>query len=75
MQNSPTLPREVPPKPALRDAVATGTQAAASGNAVTYTAGRAKEISHADLAWACMHALDYESLAGESAGRTILEIN
>lgn len=47
----------------------------ASGNAITYTAGRAKETSHADLAWACMHSLDYESLAGESAGRTILEIN
>ncbi|WP_417220097.1 hypothetical protein [Achromobacter spanius] len=46
----------------------------ASGNAVTYTAGRAKETSHADLAWACMHSLNYESLVGDSAGWTILEI-
>lgn len=47
----------------------------ASGNAVTCTAGRAKETSHADLALACMHSLDYESPAGDSAVRTILGIN
>ncbi|SAI47378.1 Uncharacterized conserved protein [Bordetella ansorpii] len=46
----------------------------ASGNAITYTAGRAKETGHADLAWACMHSLDYESLAGERAGRGSMEI-
>ena len=32
----------------------------ASGRSVTYDAGRASETGHADLAWALMHALDWE---------------
>ena len=38
-----------------------------SGRQVTYKAGRADEISHADLAWACMHALGNEPLEGSTA--------
>lgn len=34
----------------------------ASGRSVTYDAGRSEETGHADLAWACMHALDNEPL-------------
>ena len=30
----------------------------ASGRNVTFDAGRNEETGHADLAWACMHALD-----------------
>ncbi|HZS80738.1 MAG TPA: terminase ATPase subunit family protein [Herbaspirillum sp.] len=37
----------------------------ASGKHVTYDAGRNRETGHADLAWACMHALANESLDGE----------
>lgn len=48
----------------------------ASGRNVTYEAGRSDETGHADLAWACMHALDNESLDGEITGaRSILEIS
>ena len=48
----------------------------ASGRSVTYEAGRSEETGHADLAWACMHALDNEALDGETAGaRSILEIS
>jgi hypothetical protein len=39
----------------------------ASGRQVTYDAGRAHDTVHADLAWACMHALDYEPLEGATA--------
>ncbi len=36
----------------------------ASGRQVTYQASRAADISHADLAWACFHALQNEPLEG-----------
>lgn len=36
----------------------------ASGRQVTYEASRGAEIGHADLAWACMHALANEPLEG-----------
>ncbi|MEB0138010.1 terminase ATPase subunit family protein [Undibacterium sp. CCC2.1] len=36
----------------------------ASGQQVTYKADRNEETGHADLAWACMHALDHEPLDG-----------
>ncbi|AOJ00543.1 hypothetical protein WS70_00855 [Burkholderia mayonis] len=36
----------------------------ASGRQSTYTAGRNDETGHADLAWACLHAIDREPLAG-----------
>lgn len=46
-----------------------------SGRSMTYAAGRSEEVSHADLAWACMHALDYEPLEGEtSTNRNVVEI-
>lgn len=35
-----------------------------SGKHVTYDAGRSDDTGHADLAWACMHALDHEPLEG-----------
>lgn len=38
----------------------------ASGRQVTYDAGRTAETGHADLAWACMHALDHEPIEGVS---------
>ncbi|WP_434802482.1 terminase ATPase subunit family protein [Paracidovorax avenae] len=51
----------------------------ASGRAATFAAGRSEEISHADLAWACMHALDNEPLDaggdGQHLHRTIMEIS
>jgi len=34
----------------------------ASGRQVTYDAGRTADTGHADLAWACMHALDHEPI-------------
>ena len=47
-----------------------------SGRAVTYEAGRSDDLGHADLAWACMHALDNEALDGETAGaKSIMEIS
>lgn len=47
----------------------------ASGRSVTYDAGRSQEAGHADLAWATMHALDYETLAGDVVGgRSFMEI-
>jgi uncharacterized protein YjcR len=47
----------------------------ASGNAVTYTAGRNAETGHADLAWACMHAMANEPLEGQTAqNQSIMEI-
>ncbi len=36
----------------------------ASGRQATYDAGRNSETGHADLAWACMHAMDNEPLDG-----------
>ena len=48
----------------------------ASGRSVTFEAGRTDETGHADLAWACMHALSNEALDGEMTGsRSILEIS
>ena len=41
----------------------------ASGQHVTYDAGRSDSIGHADLAWAIMHALDHEPLAGNTENR------
>ncbi len=40
----------------------------ASGRNVTFDAGRSDETGHADLAWACMHALDNEPFEGQTAG-------
>ncbi|SFO51790.1 Uncharacterized protein YjcR [Variovorax sp. OK605] len=42
----------------------------ASGRNVTYDAGRNEETGHADLAWACMHALDNEPLEGLTAANS-----
>lgn len=42
---------------------------------ITYTAGRAGGVGHADLAWAIMHALFFEPLdASEPGGGSTLEI-
>lgn len=47
----------------------------ASGRQVTFEAGRSEDTSHADLAWACMHALDHEPLEGSTSTNTsIMEI-
>ncbi|HDZ1200642.1 TPA: terminase family protein [Klebsiella pneumoniae] len=47
----------------------------ASGNRPTYEASRSEEASHADLAWATMHALFNEPLQGEAANTSnIVEI-
>ena len=40
-----------------------------SGQQVTYDAGRSETTGHADLAWAVMHALDHEPLAGNTENR------
>lgn len=46
-----------------------------AGRQVTFEAGRSDEISHADLAWATMHALAREPLDGQPVGSSsILEI-
>ena len=46
-----------------------------SGRQVTFEAARSEEISHADLAWACMHALANEPLEGQTGRNTnIMEI-
>jgi hypothetical protein len=37
---------------------------------VTYDSGRSEATGHADLAWATMHALDNETLAGDVIGGT-----
>lgn len=48
----------------------------ASGRSVTYDAGRNEQTGHADLAWACMHALAFEPLEGAiAANRSIMEIS
>ena len=39
----------------------------ASGRQATFTASRNDETGHADLAWACLHAIDREPLAGAGA--------
>jgi uncharacterized protein YjcR len=41
-----------------------------SGRYVKYSAGRSSEIGHADLAWACMHALINEPLEGRTAANS-----
>lgn len=41
---------------------------------VTYVAGRSEELSHADLAWAAMHALYNEPLDNSSGTQSTLEI-
>ena len=42
----------------------------------TYDAGRNNETGHADLAWACMHAMDFEPLEGASEATTsVLEFS
>jgi len=47
----------------------------ASGRQVTFEAGRSEETSHADLAWATMHALSNEPLeGGTSTNSSIMEI-
>lgn len=40
----------------------------ASGRSVTYASGRSEETGHADLAWACMNALDNEPLEAAAVG-------
>lgn len=46
-----------------------------SGRQVTYQAGRSDDVSHADLAWATMHALFNEPLEGTTTSNTsIMEI-
>jgi uncharacterized protein YjcR len=46
-----------------------------AGRQATFDAGRSEEISHADLAWATMHALAKEPLDGQTVGNTnIVEI-
>jgi len=48
----------------------------ASGRNITFEAGRSDETGHADLAWACMHALDNEPLEGlTAANRGFMEIS
>ena len=48
----------------------------ASGRQFTFEAGRSKETSHADLAWACMHALANEPLEGStSRNSSIMEFS
>lgn len=42
----------------------------ASGRQVTYTAGYSEETGHADLAWACLHALGNEPLEGATGNNT-----
>lgn len=47
----------------------------ASGRQTTFEAGRSEETSHADLAWATMHALIREPIAGDTPqNRNIVEI-
>lgn len=48
----------------------------AAGGRVTYQAGRSEETSHADLAWACMHAIAHEPLEGVTTTNTsIMELS
>jgi uncharacterized protein YjcR len=43
-----------------------------STSQVTYTAARSNATGHADVAWAIMHALIYEPIAGESRKATVV---
>src|SRR5690606_23197108 len=46
-----------------------------SGRQVTYQASRSDEVSHADIAWATMHALINEPLEGStSSNKSCMEI-
>lgn len=48
----------------------------ASGTQFTFMASRSEEVSHADLAWAAMHAFAHEPLEGMSASnKSIIEIS
>ena len=42
----------------------------ASQKQITFTAGRSDEVGHADLAWALMHAIYNEPLAGITESNT-----
>ncbi len=42
----------------------------ASGRNITFEAGRNEDTGHADLAWACMHALDNEPLEGHTTANS-----
>ncbi|MEB0165442.1 terminase, partial [Glaciimonas sp. CA11.2] len=47
----------------------------ASGRQATYEASRTDATGHADLAWACMHALDHEPFeGGHSNTQSFMEI-
>lgn len=47
-----------------------------SGQQMTYHSGRTEETGHADLAWACMHALAHEPLEGATGKNTsIMELS
>lgn len=47
-----------------------------SGRAVTYRAGRSEDVSHADIAWATMHAIANEPLEGGTSRNTgIMEMS
>ncbi|HJW26419.1 MAG TPA: terminase ATPase subunit family protein [Rhodocyclaceae bacterium] len=47
-----------------------------SGRQITFEAGRSEEISHADLAWATMHALHNEPLEGANhSNSSFMEIS
>ena len=48
-----------------------------SGRQVTFEASRSEEVSHADLAWACMHAIinePLESPAARTAGGGLIKV-
>lgn len=49
----------------------------ASGRGMTYVASRSEEVSHADIAWAAMHAMINEPLTAGNGNVTpsILEFN
>lgn len=49
----------------------------AGGRAPTYEASRSDEVSHADVAWAIMHALQHEPLdiSGSSSNSSFMELN
>jgi len=42
-----------------------------SGRQMTFKADRSAVVSHADLAWATLHALYHEPLTGEREGTTL----
>lgn len=47
----------------------------ASGRQATYDATRNDDTGHADLAWACMHALDHEPIeGGNESNQSFMEI-